>query len=428
MGRGGWLDVVFRWIAQQRKTSSSSSHFRSARRGRFLFAVTTLLALACAAIELPILAVPASAASRAPIVIGYVCSCTGPTASANVVGPPAYQAWVDATNSAGGLNGHPVKLIIVDDEASPTVARADVTRLIVQDHVVALVDWSLVDAEWGSIAFSHHIPIIGANPEGSLSLASPDYFNTGTTAEAATVAGLEAVKKAGGHLGILYCAESPQCAETIPLIRKLAPEYGVKLSYTAAISFSAPNYTAPCLAAKGAGATAIEIADASLVVQNVASSCAEQGYRPTVVGGDGSLASTFLDNPLLKDKLLGYEPDIPFFLTNAPATRAMLKAFRKYEPSLLKNPNYGETAVQAWVSGLVLASAVKAGKVGLHGPVTSNELRNAMYAIPKGSTMGKMTPPLTYKRSKVTAINCWYWISTKDGHWATPYGLKPSCV
>lgn len=377
---------------------------------------------------LPGLALPADAATGAPIVIGYVCSCTGPTASANVVGPPAYQAWVDSTNAAGGLNGHRVKLIIVDDESNPAVATTDVTRLITQDHVVALVDWSLVDAEWGSIAFSHHIPIIGANPEGSISLASPYYFNTGTTAEASTVAGLEAVKKAGGHLGILYCAESPQCSEAIPTIRELAPKYGVTLSYTTAISSSAPNYTAPCLAAKGAGVTAIEVADASLIVQSVATSCAAQGYMPTVVGGDGSLASTFLDNPLLKDKLLGYEPDVPFFSTNTPGTRAMLKAFRKYEPALLKNPNYGETAVQAWVSGLVLAAAVRAGKVGSNGSVTSKELMDGLYAIPKGSTMGNMTPPLDFQRGKVTPVNCWYWIGTKDGHWVTPYGLKTSCA
>lgn len=379
--------------------------------------------------QLPALAPSVAAApGKAPIVIGYVCSCTGPTASANIVGPPAYQAWVDATNAAGGLNGHQVKLIVVDDQSNPTTATAEVTRLITQDHVVALVDWSLVDADWGSIAFSHHIPIIGANPEGSLSLASPDYFNTGTTAEAATVAGLEAVKKAGGHLGVLYCAESPQCSQAIPLIRKLAPKYGVTLSYTTAISFSAPNYTAPCLAAKGAGVTAIEVADASLIVQNVASSCAAQGYRPTVVGGDGSLASTFLHNPLLKDKLLGYEPDFPFFSAKTAGARAMRKAFRKYKPSLLSNPNYGETAVQAWVSGLVLAAAVKAGKVGVHGRVTSKELVNAMYRIPKGSTMGHMTPPLDYRRGKVTAVNCWYWISTKNGHWAMPHGRKTSCA
>lgn len=387
------------------------------------------MAAACAALGLPALeTIPAGAASGTPIVIGYMCTCTGPTASANVVAPPAYQAWVDATNAAGGLNGHPVKLITVDDQASPATGIAGVTRLITQDHVVALVSWSLVDAAWGSIPVAHHIPVIGANPSGSESLLSPDFFNTGTTEDAATVAGLQAVKKAGGHLGIFYCAESPQCSESIPSIRKLAPKYGVSLSYTTAISFAAPNYTAQCLAAKAAGVTALQVADASLIVQHVATSCNEQGYQPTVVGGDGSLASNFVDTPLLNDKLLGYEPDVPFFVNDTAGTKAMLDAFKKYEPAMLKSPDYGETAVQSWVSGLVLAAAVKYGKAGLNGPVTSKELTDGMYAIPKGSTMGDMTPPLSYERGQISHVGCWYWIATKNGHWVTPYGLKTSCL
>lgn len=377
---------------------------------------------------LPLAAPAGAAGNKTPIVLGFVCSCTGPTASSNIVAPPAYQAWVDATNAAGGINGHPVQLISVDDQASPATGTTDVSRLINQNHVVALISWSIVDAAWGPLAIAAHIPVIGANPGGSLSLASTDFFNTGTTEDAGTIAGLKAVKQAGGKLGIFYCVESPQCSSTIPTIKQLAPRYGVSVPYTTSISFAAPNYTAQCLAAKAAGVTALQVADASLIVQHVAMSCFQQGYLPTVVGGDGSLAGNFIQTPLLRSKLLGYEPDVPFFITNTPGTRAMLQAFKKYEPSMLTNPNYGETAVQSWVSGLVLAAAAKAGNLGVGGPPTSAQLVNGMYAIPKGSTMGNMTPPLSYKRGQLSHVRCWYSIATRAGRWVAPNGLQTSCA
>ena len=412
---------------ERRPRRSSRARRNGRRRPTLLLAASILLTALTGAGVASLPPGPAGAASS-PIVIGFVCTCSGPTASANVVAPPAYQAWVNTTNAAGGLNGHPVQLIVVDDQASPETATAAVNTLISQDHVVALVSWSLVDSAWGPIAISNHIPVIGANPSGSLSLSSQYFFNTGTTSDAGTVAGLQAVKKAGGSLGIFYCVESPQCSQAIPTIRKLAPRYGVKVPYTTAISFAAPNYTAQCLAAKAAGVTALEVADASLITQHVATSCLQQGYLPTVVGGDGTFAANFVQTPLLKDKLLGYEPDVPFFVTNTPGTRAMFAAFKKYEPTMLTSPNFGETAVQSWVSGLVLAAAVRAGHVGAGGAVTSAGLINGMYAIPKGTTLGNMTPPLSYTRRQVSRVNCWYWIATKKGQWVTPYGLKTSCA
>ncbi len=400
----------------------------SRRSPWFLIGAATLLLAGALGAGPPAIDAGPSGAASGPIVIGFVCTCSGPTASANVVAPPAYQAWADATNAAGGINGRRVEVISVDDQASPSIGTEEVKTLITQDHVVALVSWSLVDAAWGPVAIANHIPVIGANPGGSLSLSSPDFFNTGTTEDAGTVASLQAVKKAGGQLGIFYCVESPQCSSTIPTIKKLAPKYDVTVAYTTGIGFAAPNYTAQCLAAKSAGVTALSVADASLIVQRVAVSCDQQGFLPTVVGGDGSLAANFVETPLLKDKILGYEPDVPFFVTNTPGTRAMLSAFKKYEPAMLASSNYGETAVQSWVSGLVLAAAARAGKLGVDGAPTSAELVHGMYAIPRGSTMGDMTPPLSYKKGQLSHVLCWYWIATKDGHWVTPYGLHTSCA
>ena len=43
---------------------------------------------------------------------------SGSTADAKVV----FQDWVAATNAAGGINGHPVKAFILDDQNTPSTA------------------------------------------------------------------------------------------------------------------------------------------------------------------------------------------------------------------------------------------------------------------------------------------------------------------
>ena len=65
------------------------------------------------------------------------------------VGAKVYQAWANTVNAAGGINGHPVKTILVDDQSNPGNSLTDVEKLVNEDHVVALVDESDLDEQEG---------------------------------------------------------------------------------------------------------------------------------------------------------------------------------------------------------------------------------------------------------------------------------------
>src|ERR1700722_13765356 len=92
----------------------------------------------------------AGAAAKAPIVLGDVCSCTGPEASSVAQTSPTLEAWAKYVTAHGGINGHPVQLIVKDDGYNPTTSLADVQTLVTADHVVALFDNSDVDSSWTS--------------------------------------------------------------------------------------------------------------------------------------------------------------------------------------------------------------------------------------------------------------------------------------
>src|SRR5205814_697743 len=83
---------------------------------------------------------PAAAAGgkKSEIVLGAFGAESGVIGSVFASIPPADRAWAADINARGGLNGHPVRLIMGDDGADPVRSQALVRRMVEQDHVLAI--------------------------------------------------------------------------------------------------------------------------------------------------------------------------------------------------------------------------------------------------------------------------------------------------
>ena len=62
----------------------------------------------------------AAAATGSPITIAYITSVTGPGASEDATSPGAFKARIALQNAEGGVNGHKLVPLIIDDQTSPT--------------------------------------------------------------------------------------------------------------------------------------------------------------------------------------------------------------------------------------------------------------------------------------------------------------------
>ncbi len=369
---------------------------------------------------------PSGAATKAPIALGYICSCTSPQASSVVINRSAYEAFVDWTNAHGGIDGHQIKLFLADDSANPATSSADVHKFVTQDHVQAIVSLAGSPSSWQQYVDGLHIPIVGADGSAIQFFTDPDFFFPGQTDDSLPAAVALAAKKVGStNFGVMYCAEAAACQELVAPLEAIGPKYGVKLAYNTQISFSAPSYAAECLAAQQAGVKALFIGDSVTVVQSVAKDCAAQGYDPTIVASDGAVGIQFTSTPGLENNLLAFEPQIPFNVTNTPATKEMVAAFKKYQPSLMSSPNYNGEVDEAWTSGLMLAKAVEDGSPG--NTITSAEILKGLHSF-KGETLGGMAPPLTFTAGKPNLTDCWFWMTTAHGKFTEKYGLTPECA
>jgi len=84
--------------------------------------------------------------TKEPIKIGVVLSESGP---AEPLGQPerkAIELFADELNAAGGIDGHPVEVIIKDDQSDPNVALDATVELIEQEGVVAVIGTSTTGA------------------------------------------------------------------------------------------------------------------------------------------------------------------------------------------------------------------------------------------------------------------------------------------
>jgi branched-chain amino acid transport system substrate-binding protein len=390
--------------------------------GRVLTAVALVSGLTLAAGALSQTA--ASAASKSPLLVGDLCSCTGPEASTISQTTSVVQAWAKSVNAKGGIDGHQIKIIVKDDGYNPSTSQADAQALVEQDHVVAILDNSDEDGSWATYIKSAKVPVIGAT-ESDTGFTNSDFFPPGGTFNYSDGAGAVAAKKAGVKKeAALYCVEVAICQQATEQGKPLLAKEGIQVVYSAGIGFSAPNYSAQCIAAKQSGADAMTVGDASAIVTKVAENCATQGYKPRELSADGSVAIAWLGVPAMNGNV-DVQADLPWFVHNA-ATKPMYDALAKDAPGVTTGPNFGEVVIQAWAAGVLLQLAAEAGKIG--AAPTAAQITKGLYALPKGTTIDGLSPPISFTKGKPASNSCFYEMGIKNAKFVELGGGKPFCV
>jgi branched-chain amino acid transport system substrate-binding protein len=371
--------------------------------------------------------VPAGAASSSgTVTIADLCSCTGPEASSISQTSDTMQAWASWVNGHGGLAGHQVNLVILDDGYSAATALTNAETAVNQDHAVAIFDNSDEDPSFASTLQSAHVPVLGGQETDS-GYKNADFFPAGATFNYTNSVGAIVAKNAGvKKISALYCVEVAICAESVHQGEKVAAHYGISYVYTTSIGFASPNYTAQCLAAKQSGATAMTVGDASSVVEHVVTDCAAQGYTPRQLSSDGTVAAAWLKIPAFNGNI-DTQSDNLWFLHDS-ATSTMYEALDKYAPQVPKGPNFGEIVLQSWSDGALLQAAVKAAGSTTATPLTSAEILKGLYGLPTGETLGGLSPALHFVKGQPANNSCFFQMGIKDGKFVALHGGTTTCA
>jgi branched-chain amino acid transport system substrate-binding protein len=358
-----------------------------------------------------------------------MCSCSGDSAftSFNLPVSQVVQDWAKSVDATGGIQGRQVQVIVENDNLNPGNSITEVNDLAAQ-HVAVIIDASSIDAAFSSAVAKDQIPVIGVYSNSESFQSNPYFFPEGQT-ETSVNKSIFAVAKTAGvtRLGVLYCAESPDCADLGTQMTAVGKTVGIPVTYAASISASAPNYTAQCLAAKQAGVTGLFVGDASAIIVRVAADCAQQNYNPVFVtqgAGGGENENTA---PGLKDNLWSEYPDLPFF-ADTPAIQAFDQAVNKYSPGVLQNKEvFTENAFMGWISMTLFQKALTASGVASKSVVSAATVLSGLNAL-KSETLDGMAPALTFAAGKTHAVTCYFTGRVQNGSPAVLNGGKPSCT
>ncbi|MDR3480576.1 MAG: ABC transporter substrate-binding protein [Burkholderiaceae bacterium] len=95
----------------------------------------------CVAVPFLFAALGSARAAETPIVLGQSAALTGPAAMLGTEMARGMNAYFNEINQKGGVNGHPIKLITLDDGYEPDRTIKNTQKLIAEDKVVALVGY-----------------------------------------------------------------------------------------------------------------------------------------------------------------------------------------------------------------------------------------------------------------------------------------------
>ena len=362
----------------------------------------------------------------APIVLGSICSCSGSQAASLALAKDSASAWADSVNAAGGINGHPVSLIVKDDAGDPATALQDVKELVEQDKVMAIVgETSLADSTWASYVAGKGIPVVGGNPSEAPFSSNPDFYASGSSVPVVTVGDMEVMKKQGKtNFGVMYCAESPVCAQ-LDGLSKLAASVvgGVKVTSTK-VAATSPTYNSQCLAFKSAGVDGLWVATNSATGLRVISACKKLGYSPLNVTQASVTGQDWLSDPNVDGSFItafnaNYQD------SSIPGVKDFLDAMDKYYPGDRSKAQFAYPVVLPWIGGKLFEAAAKAAKIGPTS--TPADVKKGLYAL-KNETLDGLAPPLNFMPGRPAFPTCYFTIGVSGGKFTSPDGTKPTCL
>ncbi len=393
---------------------------------RSLVAATALVALTLAACSSSGAgshsSAPGSNSSSPPLKLALIGPFSGSATASSEGGlPKILDAWAQATNKAGGINGHNVQTVVMDIGSATDGGLTAVKSAITQDHVAAIVDFDTNDATWIPYAAQQSVPVIPGSA-GLGSLLSDDVFPVLTSPLALSYALVAEAKTYGTKVAIGYAAEIAGGEEEVTLSKTFGAGLGVNVVVASKLPSSAPDYTAFCQQVKQSGATSYTLAFAAATAKKITDQCYQQGVRiPQVLIGP-AVPPSWISDPAFKGDI-AVDGVAPFFDTSVAGVAQYRSALQQYEPSITHSSFDTSGGAFAWAAAQMFTAGAKAAT-----GTAPSDIQRGLFTV-KNGTLGGLIAPVSYTSGKTTTVDCWFTWQMGSGALETgPSGTKPSCA
>ncbi len=373
----------------------------------------------------------AASSGGAPITIALITSLTGEAASEFSDAPTGFEARIALQNAEGGVNGHKLVGMVLDDQTSPTEIVTAVQDAISkgafgivsdsplfflaakypQEQGVPVTGGSFDSSEWGTQPYTNMF----ASDTGSLDPTYPVNTDIGAFLKA--------------HGGTVLCSYaysiSPSSTRSaIGTVDSFEHAGGKKGILDTALPFGTVAMTTPALQAKQAGCNAFYAGLDDNSNFALATALKQEGVTPKAMVFPTGYEPSLIDSPAWTDVQGGFFDSEyrPFAIPDA-GTQQMQAALEKYEHFTSKDfPTFSQ--YESWLGAdLMIKGLELAGKNPTRAAVIS-DLRNLKSYNGNGLLAETINYSTIFGHDLPKACG-WYMKAEKKGF--VPVSTTPTC-
>ncbi len=256
-----------------------------------------VIAIACLVFGLTFMP-NAFSADKRPYKVGVVLSITGP---ASFLGEPERKTLVmveELVNAQGGINGHPLKLIIYDNATAATKHVMALKRLIEQDQVCAIIGPSTSGNTLAGIPIIEKAAVPMVSLAASIKIVEPVkkwVFKTPKTDKLNITKLLQHAKKMGYKKVAVIHSDSGYGKSGEEQFVKIAPAMGFKVVGNESFSDKDTDMSPQITRLKARGAEAIIAYSASPAGSIIVKNCKQLGVTAQLYHSTGWASQKYVD-------------------------------------------------------------------------------------------------------------------------------------
>ena len=235
-----------------------------------------------------------------PYAIGSIFSITGP---ASYLGEPernTMEMLVEQLNAQGGIKGHPLKLVVYDDEGDVTKARLHAEKLIQKDKVLTIIGPSLTHTSMTVLDVTQkaQLPLISCAAGVGITAPAAErqwVFKTPQTDKMAVDRIYQYLKKKGQTKVAIITVSTGFGVSGKEQLNALAPQYGIQVVAQEVFGEKDTDMTPQLTKIKGTPAQAVICWGTGPVIALVAKNMKQLGMTVPLIQSHGAASKKFIE-------------------------------------------------------------------------------------------------------------------------------------
>jgi branched-chain amino acid transport system substrate-binding protein len=345
------------------------------------------------------------------------------------------KAYFTAINQQGGFDGHPLELVVRDDQSSTTGA-ATATEELISARVHAIIPDSSFFYGGYKAAQQAGVPVVGPNIDGPEWGLQPNTnmfpaFLGGADAKHPVVQsslGAAAVLQFLGakNVGALTYGISPTAVSVVNDLKTALTDIGgIKMGYeNTSLNIGTTDVTSPALAMKGLGIDAVVCACLENTELALNTTLQQEGVKASSISLDTPDSVAF-DTPAAKQA----SQDVYFFSLIAPLTTPASMVFENRLHAVYPGYTVGTYMTSSIVSSYVAAALIYKGLQGAGADPTNQALISSLSKVTNWTGEGLLPAAISFNHFGTAQQNeCQYFVQLKGTTFVSLNNGKPICV